>query len=338
MNKPTWNQERIRNKTLLIVEGNHEKEKLLKTILKAFPEIKISAENILIYQTNIYQLLNQIIKEYGDDWYEQDIDLPFLISQQKGVIPKETKLNYTDIFLIFDYERHDPNFSETGILQMQNYFSNSEDVGKLYINYPMVESYMDLKSIEDNDYIDKKTTSNIQNGQRYKNSVKDSFIAKLINFPLKIEDILIKNFHLQKTVVDTYVEDLLTLNNLELIEYKAYNYLKNFVEEKDLKTFVCQLLHIIQELQYIPHYTYNAYMRYIFKYIVLSNIKKAHNIQFSIYSNDEKALKQDFYEIDESNILGKQNIISSLTGKAEIYVLNTSVLLIPNYNTNLIFK
>lgn len=337
MNKPTWNQERIRNKTLLIVEGNHEKEKLLKTILKVFPEIKISAENILIYRTNIYELLNQIIEEYGNDWYEQDIDLPFLISQQKGILPKETKLNYTDIFLIFDYERHDHNFSETGILQMQNYFSNSEDVGKLYINYPMVESYMDFKSIDDNDYIDKKTTSNIQNGQTYKNSVKDNFIAKLIRFPLKIEDILIKNFQLQKTIVDTYIENLLNLNDLKLIEYNAHNYLKSFIEEKDLKTFICQLMHIVQELQYIPTYTYNEYMRFVFKYIIFSNIKKAHNIQFSTYSTCEKDLKQHFYDVDESDILEKQNVISRLTGNAEIYVLNTSVFLIPNYNTNLIF-
>ena len=80
----------------------------------------------------------------------------------------------------------------------------------------------------------KKTTSNIQNGQTYKNSVKDNFIAKLIRFPLKIEDILIKNFQLQKTIVDTYIENLLSLNDLKLIEYNAYNYLKSFIEEKDL--------------------------------------------------------------------------------------------------------
>ena len=69
MNDFNWNKKRIRNKTLLIVEGNHEKDKFLTRLLKAFPEINIKEENILVYKTNIYILLSKIIGEYGDDWH-----------------------------------------------------------------------------------------------------------------------------------------------------------------------------------------------------------------------------------------------------------------------------
>ena len=135
-----WNKDRERKRTLLIVEGNHEKNKLLTRILSSFPELNIDKNNIFVYETNIYMFLNKIRQEYGEDWYEQDIDIPYLVGKIKNLSNRETKKDYTNILLIFDYERHDPNFSEFGIEKMQEYFSNSEDVGKLYINYTMVES------------------------------------------------------------------------------------------------------------------------------------------------------------------------------------------------------
>ena len=44
---------RVRNQTLIIVEGNHEKNTLFYLLLKCFPEMKIEMENVWIYGTNI---------------------------------------------------------------------------------------------------------------------------------------------------------------------------------------------------------------------------------------------------------------------------------------------
>lgn len=77
-------EERNRNQTLLIVEGDHEKNKLFWLIFKCFPEINIDMNNVWIYGTNIYLLYEDIAKQYGINWAEEemDIDLPFVISKK----------------------------------------------------------------------------------------------------------------------------------------------------------------------------------------------------------------------------------------------------------------
>lgn len=57
---------RNRSQTLLIVEGNHEKNELFWLIFKCFPEINIDMDNVWIYGTNIYLLYEDIVKEYGN--------------------------------------------------------------------------------------------------------------------------------------------------------------------------------------------------------------------------------------------------------------------------------
>jgi len=68
-------QERKRNQTLLIVEGNHEKNELFWLIFKCFPEVDIDLNNVWIYGTNIYMLYEDIVNMYGHDWVEEEIDV-----------------------------------------------------------------------------------------------------------------------------------------------------------------------------------------------------------------------------------------------------------------------
>ena len=79
MNDYIFLQPMPRNQTLIIVEGKAEKESLLYTLLTLFPEVPIQLKDIHVYGTHIYDLYNEIVEEYGEDWYEQeavDIDLP----------------------------------------------------------------------------------------------------------------------------------------------------------------------------------------------------------------------------------------------------------------------
>lgn len=86
---------------------------------------------------NIYRLYEDITKEYGDTWADDeiDIDLPFVISKKTNPEDIRYKNDFTNIILIFDYERHDTYFSEQKILDMQRIFEDSADMGKLYLNY-----------------------------------------------------------------------------------------------------------------------------------------------------------------------------------------------------------
>ena len=59
---------------------------------------------------------------------------------------------YSDILLIFDLDPHVSLFSPSKITRMLEYFRESSDMGKLYINYPMVEAFYHMKSIPDEAY------------------------------------------------------------------------------------------------------------------------------------------------------------------------------------------
>jgi len=338
MSNVAWNEPRVRNKVLLIVEGQHEKEKLLTRMLASFPEINIEIDNIWIYETNIYMLISKIIQEYGDDWFEQDIDLPYLISKVKQLPVRETKNNYTNIFLIFDYERHDPNFSESKILMMQEYFSSAEDVGKLYINYPMVESYMDFWIPSDEKLKNKTVSSQMKKGNEYKSSVKNTFVSALIQYPIKIYDILTEKLGVDFSIAKRFVDQLMNKNDIStLIDFTEHE-LTGIITEASLKTFSHQLFHIAKALKYMENSnTYNSYMRDVFKTIVHHNIRKANKIQNGVYDCNNQCLKQLFEGINECDILKKQNEYSDLNGMAIISVLNTSVFILPEYNTDLVF-
>ena len=101
---------RKRRRTLLIVEGHDEKNLLFWSLFRSFSEMNIKYEDVWVYETNIYILYQDIVKEYGVEWVKNndDIDLPFVISKKKMPNQLQYKEDFSDIFLVFDYERHAP--------------------------------------------------------------------------------------------------------------------------------------------------------------------------------------------------------------------------------------
>ena len=57
---------RRRSRSLLIVEGKHEKDELFWLVFKCFPELNIDINDVWIYGTNIYKLYEDIVREYGN--------------------------------------------------------------------------------------------------------------------------------------------------------------------------------------------------------------------------------------------------------------------------------
>lgn len=51
-----------------------------------------------------------------------------------------------------DFDPHAPDFSPERIQRMAEYFVESSDMGKLYLNYPMVEAFYHMSSIPDEQY------------------------------------------------------------------------------------------------------------------------------------------------------------------------------------------
>lgn len=154
---------------LLIVEGADDEVNLFKQVIKHFPEIKLPPENILVYNTNLWVLNDDLSREFGSEWYEsKDIEFrEFLKSKFPAIKGKKV----TDIFLVFDYERQDNRFNARILENMCKFFNNSVENGQLYINYPMIESYrhLNVTPLPDDTYKDR--ICNITDIANYKQTV-----------------------------------------------------------------------------------------------------------------------------------------------------------------------
>ena len=109
-----------KRKILVLVEGARTDVALLERLLSTY-QVDIKYE-IVPYCTNIYTLYHEMFEDNDP---------------------------YSDILLIFDLDPHDSGFTPEKIIGMANYFVESSDMGKLYINYPMVEAFYHMASIPD---------------------------------------------------------------------------------------------------------------------------------------------------------------------------------------------
>lgn len=332
---------RKRRKNLLVVEGHHEKNILFQLLLQCFPEMDIDMSSIWIYGTNIYMLEQDIIKEYGEEWDEEDVDLPFVISKRKQFDPIEYKNDFTNIILVFDYEHHAPEFDESVIEKFQRYFTDATDVGRLYINYPMIESYQHLHiPLPDVEYKDSLVSVKIKPGKEYKKIIKDYDISNRVKFLTKIDDILKKKYDVQIEALRIQcVNNLLSISTSDHLTEKVEQILKGFLKEEYIQTAKYLLCDKISKMGYLEHgYSYWEYMREIFRKIILQNVCKANKIQCGKYDISREEYKDCFDKLDLSKILHEQNEMSRDNENGFIWVLNTCVFIIPDYHFDLVIR
>lgn len=138
------------SKILVLVEGAKTDLRLMEHLLHIY-----GIDNwheVVSYNTNIYVLFQEMFTD-GDP---SSIDiLQLLKERERDPVKKEIfDARYSDILLVFDLDPQDPKFSGDKILEMMQFFAESSDMGKLYLNYPMVEAFYHMKSIPDKDYND----------------------------------------------------------------------------------------------------------------------------------------------------------------------------------------
>ena len=317
----------IRNRTLIVTEGNHEKFRLLKKLLLSFPEIKIDLKNIVIYESNVYNLYEKIVSDYGSDWEEQDIDLPMSVSKWKNYPYELSKENFTNIILIFDYERHDPYFSEEKICKLQNYFSDITDVGQLYLNYPMVESYLDYNEFDYDAFKNKIFKAHVSKGNEYKHQVSKSKLSKIFGAFDKLISILDDEIHDFELSENTII-NLLSINDSSDLFTKINSELCSVVCTDKLRTLTYHFKSIIEQLDYFE------YLKLIFINIIHSNIRKANYILGGSFEITNEQLKDIYFDhIELSKILDKQNVVSNDFNTGFVWVLNSSLFIAANYKS-----
>ena len=332
---------RKRSQNLLIVEGHHEKNRLFWLIIKCFPEININMDEIWIYGTNIYQLYNDIVKEYGEEWAEEneDIDLPFVISKKQYPDKLRYKEDFTNIVLVFDYERHDTNFSEEKILEMQRCFADAADMGRLYINYPMIESYQHLCRLPDDDFAERKIPVSLQPGKEYKALVeRETILGAQVDFPHRIDDMLEKHFGVSDAEKrEKCCNEILEISSVNSMENAIENALQGVVAERVLPTVKYQLADWVTKQGYVhTNLTYWKYIRGVLKQVIFHNISKANRIQYGQYQIPENRYKEYFERLDLTEILKIQNLASKDSIMGFIWVLNTCIYFIAEYNFKLV--
>ena len=127
---------------LLVTEGVSEGD-LLKKLFKRFCSEKVE---IVEFKTNIYQLYD-CYESYHCRYDQLDLRKVLLehCTRLKSSEKERLKKNFSEIYLIFDMDPQDPLYSREKLIKLYSHFSDPSDYGKLYINYPMVESFYHIE-------------------------------------------------------------------------------------------------------------------------------------------------------------------------------------------------
>ncbi|WP_305209554.1 hypothetical protein [Dubosiella newyorkensis] len=316
--------------TLILVEGVDEKDPFLKVICHTFPKLKIDYEKeVYTFNTNIYHLYDELVKEYGDengnlDWEQTDVDLPVLLSREYPELKGFRKVNFKNILLCFDYDCHDPHYSPEKLDAMQKLFSDSSDNGKLYLNYPMLESYCHCDLREKEAFLDLKVKAKELTGEQYKPLAKSySNLYRIFNIESKLD--LSKEEKLREALFDI---EYSTEKHQCLSDIRSQVYLSHpEYSQKQLNKFTGKVYSCLFH-KTIAYKEKESFLQF-----------RRRTIQTLVQYHQEKALvmiqKETLQEeVDMQKILSAQNEL--LREKEHIYVINTSLLFLIDFNPRLI--
>ncbi len=116
---------------------------------------------ICVYKSNIYSLYSRI-KDYDLIGEQEEVNTvailnEILVEQGNNILSDIKPSQVSEIFLFFDYDFHQNrgtmDENNTHLRELLEYFNEETDTGKLYINYPMVESLRYTKKLPDKQYL-----------------------------------------------------------------------------------------------------------------------------------------------------------------------------------------
>jgi hypothetical protein len=200
------------SKILLIVEGQKTERELFKHFYRLYNQPNVE---IVAYRTNIYSFYNRLKRDFAEQDGKIDydlIDLPLFLNDylKLGEEKKLNEMDFIEKILVFDFDPQDPNYSPQVLVELMENFSNSTENGKLYINYPMVESFRDIESLDDKAFLNSMVSLKVlQQKVRRMNQYKRDVDARTCIRDIEDIDVEIgsklMNLHYQK--VNTIIEN-----------------------------------------------------------------------------------------------------------------------------------
>lgn len=198
----------MKSKILLIVEGEVEEPRILGSESHGLLSLIGSDYEIVPFASSIYELY----EAYKNNEYD---DLVSYLRIEKGLKIDDNILSknaFSAVYLIFDFEPQYQKYSDEKILDLLNTFNNETELGKLYINYPMVEAYYHLLELPDSNYNDRTISLNGLSGKKYKHLVNTTTCLKKNN---------IRNIHLCHIIMHNYNKCKVMISSKEkFIDYK----------------------------------------------------------------------------------------------------------------------
>lgn len=210
---------------LFITEGLNDEPDFLEKMFSVFYPNK--TYNVYSYQTSIHTLVDNL---FTDGKLDKDLDIRLTLKEFEADEENREILSkkYKDIFLVFDLEPHNNKLRFPQIKEMFQYFNDSSDKGKLYINYPMMQSYKHLSEMPDNDFKDRKIEKSILT--HYKEIVgRESKYTDLKKYKYPVFMSIIAH-HLKKA--NFILNDKYTIPSIE--EFIDWNYTQIYDQQLEL--------------------------------------------------------------------------------------------------------
>ena len=139
---------------LFVFEGNEREPRLYRTLERLyFPK---ENDNIICsFGNNIYDLYNEL-QEYGGDGDIVSLMRERLADRGDSTLAGIRSSDISEVFLFFDYDFQNSQLPleeiNRRVEEMLTIFDDETDNGKLYINYPMIESIRYTKELPDDAY------------------------------------------------------------------------------------------------------------------------------------------------------------------------------------------
>lgn len=179
---------------LFIFEGGVREPALYKTMKYLFLSDSIKDDIIVSYCSNIYSLYQKMKDLAAFDDSVDSADIVAVLKEQLANSPNqqdelakiESSDSISEVYLFFDYdlkridELNKLSVEEQNlqIKELLDYFDNETEHGKLFIDYPMVESIRYFKKeLPDEDYVTYVTDMFI--GKAFKKEAAETFYPSL---------------------------------------------------------------------------------------------------------------------------------------------------------------
>ena len=161
----------------------------------------------------------------------------------------------------------------------------------------------------------------------------------MIDFPHRVDDLMNEHFGITNAEIrQKCCEAILNVSDAEHIEEELQKVLQNALTDDRQKTLRYQLKDWINKAGYANNgQTYWQYVRKLFVEIIYHNICKANRIQNNIYDIEVGQYRECFEGLDLGEVLKVQNALSN-TSMGFIWVLNTCVFVVADYNFSLVQK